>query len=107
MARYKGVYMGEDTHMAETDWAPIIDDPLAWQSRIDASGLQPNMRGSARFWRTIQERYGLTVWYRDGAPDFGEIVFKLADGLGLELSTEEGSTHMRYRFVELDESSQP
>jgi hypothetical protein len=91
---------------AET-WAPIIADPLAWQERIDASGLSPNMRGSARFWRTVEAR-GVKVWYKDGVPEFTEIAFDLGDGIGLLLSTSEGSPYIRYAFCELaDEPEAP
>lgn len=79
---------------------PIIDDPLAWQDRMDAIPAPINTYGSARFWKTVSAR-GLLVVCRDGAPDFSEIVFSLGGGIGLELSTTNESQFIKYRFVEV------
>ena len=84
------------------DWYEVIDDPLAWQAKIDATGLHPNTRGSARFWTTAAA-YGLDVVTRNGIPDCSQIVIGLAPGLGLELSTDETSPFIRYRFVAIQE----
>jgi hypothetical protein len=86
------------------DWAPPIPDPLAWQARIDASGLHPNMRGSARFWKTVAVLHIVGVWARDGVPDFTEIVFELPYGIGLRLWTEPDSPFIRYGFCDLADS---
>jgi hypothetical protein len=83
------------------EWAPIIDDPLSWQRGIDVMRVGPNMRGSARFWATVEAR-GLSVVYQDGVPDFTRIVLDLGDGIGLELSTEDDTPYIRYRFVPLE-----
>jgi len=77
----------------------VIDDPLEWQRQIDASGLHPNMRGSARFWLTVAELGGPQVLWRDGLPEFREIVFRVNDTLGISLKIE--GDFIRYRFVEV------
>jgi hypothetical protein len=88
----------EERQRVLDEWAPIIDDPLAWQAAIDATGLGPNMRGSARFWTTVAW-LDFPVISRDGAPDFSRIVLALNDDIGLELSTDETTPFIRYRFV--------
>lgn len=90
--------------MTDDERFPIIEDPLAWQARIDYAHDHAqgpiNVRGSARFWYTVAQR-GLPVVWRNGAPDFSEIVFDLGDGLGLQLTTNEETNFIRYRFVDL------
>jgi len=98
-------HLSIDRPVTARDEYPPIDDPLDWQRRREASSAPLNMRGSARFWRTV-ERYGLRVWYRDGAPEFTTIVFELAPGLGLELSTKEDDAWIRFAFVELVEEAE-
>ena len=83
------------------DDVEIITDPLAWQKEIDRSGLSVNMRGSARFWKTV-EAHGIPVVYRNGAPEFSEIVFSLGDNIGLELSVTDDWPFIRYAFVEIE-----
>lgn len=92
------------------DIAPI-DDPLAWQKMIDLHGIGFNMRGSARLWTTVGELTGLRIW-RDGAPEFGEMVIELKEGVGLLLTAESWGVEpdepdfigawLHPRFVELD-----
>ena len=62
----------------------IISDPLAWQTAMDASSAGINLRGSERFWRTV-EALGIERVYSDGVPEFTEIVFRLKGNIGLRL----------------------
>ncbi len=81
---------------------PLIDDPLAWQARLDATPGTINTWGAGRFWKTAQAR-GLPVVYRNGSPDLSEIIFDLGEGVGLRLTVEEGTLQMAYRFVRLED----
>ena len=66
----------------------IITDMLAWQKEIDESGWGgPNMRGSARFWNTVMHHLGKATW-KNGAPEFSEVVIALSDDVGLKLYTD-------------------
>jgi hypothetical protein len=69
--------LGEDS--------PIISDPLAWQRAIEDAPASINLRGSERFWATVEALSGMEVVYRNGAPEFSEIVFRLKGNIGLRL----------------------
>ena len=80
-----------------------ISDPLKWQKSCDAQDLPLNMRGSLRFWSTVAG-HSLAVIYRNGAPEFSEIVFWLYDNVGLRLWTEptdnaEAAPYIKFAFV--------
>jgi hypothetical protein len=64
---------------------PIISDPLAWQRAIEDADASINLRGSERFWATVEALSGMDVVYRNGAPEFTEIVFRLKGNIGLRL----------------------
>ena len=95
----------------QTKQQGIITDMLAWQQEMDESGFGgPNQKGSARFWKTVERHLG-TVTYRNGAPEFSEIVIELTDDVGLMLYVDplDGGLEMgvrpriEYRFVEIVE----
>jgi hypothetical protein len=90
----------DDVPAQYRDWYRGIDDPLAWQKRIDMQRVGPNTRGATRFWTTVAD-YGFPVVSRNGVPDFNRIVFALTEALGLELTTDETTPFIRYRFVAL------
>ena len=81
--------------------APVIDDPLAWQARIDASDLSLNMRGAARFWNTVEQRLGRHIGV-DGCPDTTCAVIDLGGGVGVELSVQEDWPFLVHRFVKME-----
>jgi hypothetical protein len=82
---------------------PIIEDLLAWQAKVDASGLRPNMQGSDRFWHAVSERLGDRRILRDGAPECSEIVIELEPGVGLRLYLEDEVPFIRYEFVRVED----
>lgn len=90
----------------------IIEDPLAWQKRIDDSGLVLNTRGCSRFWETVKSLLNDRWVGVDGSPDVTEVIIELEHGLGLRLFTETldvatdygGVTPLiRYEFVSLEQ----
>ena len=117
IAHIKTVFMGGDAEQEEKSWydeIPLIEDLLAWQEMIDNGRGGINMRGSARFWKTVKA-HGIHMQSRDGAPEFSEIVFDLGNGIGMMLYTEvihentfdpgweKWCPTINFRFVKLDE----
>ncbi len=64
---------------------PPIDEMLKWQAECDAMGIGINLRGSARFWNTVQYHTDCSFSI-NGAPEFSQIIVPLADDVGLVIT---------------------
>lgn len=105
-ARLRTLFGNAAVQPDHTDDLPVIDDPLAWQDMIDNAPAPINMRGAARFWKTVEHLLGKGA-VTDGAPEFSTVVIQLSDTVGLQLKCwawdhEDGEAPggwIDYRFV--------
>jgi hypothetical protein len=81
-----------------TDESLIIADPIKWQETTDNHPLSLNLRGSRRFWLTVESLLDRPI-IRSSAPELSGMVIHLKDDVWLELKTTEGSNWLDYRFV--------
>jgi hypothetical protein len=83
---------------------PVIDDPIAWQEMMDNAPASINLRGSERFWNTVNARGIKGMIYRDGCPEFTTIAFDLGDDIALVLSAQgEESPYIKFRFERIEQ----
>lgn len=85
----------------------IIEDPLKWQTRIDASHLHLNVKGCRRFWLTVEHLLDGRLSYLDDVPHPSVIVLQLRGNVGLEIRASspcdgpEFPVKLKYKFVKL------